>query len=211
MGGEAPETYSATHKRQVINLWNYCILLVDLFESYDDPRTCERQKRFLNRKLIMSCQLTRHSVTEISSAYFMTLQCINTSKRWSTCVIELISLSSTWFSINVQHTLPGGRYTINYDLIYKRGFSLGLLTHKIQLSVHINLATWTQFSSIHGHIFQDHQFVAVKGVSRATSNWMKDAVTAARSLRAITIKNYVQRILWYPSSRVCTRPKPSDF
>jgi hypothetical protein len=30
-------------KRQVINLWNCCILLVDLFESYDDARTCERQ------------------------------------------------------------------------------------------------------------------------------------------------------------------------
>jgi len=30
--GEAPETCWATHKRQVINLWNCCILLVDLFE-----------------------------------------------------------------------------------------------------------------------------------------------------------------------------------
>jgi hypothetical protein len=34
MGGEAPETWWATHKRQVINLWNCCIWLVDLFESY---------------------------------------------------------------------------------------------------------------------------------------------------------------------------------
>jgi hypothetical protein len=33
----------ATHKRQVINLWNFCILLVNLFESYDNARTCERQ------------------------------------------------------------------------------------------------------------------------------------------------------------------------
>jgi hypothetical protein len=33
MGGEVPETYWATHKRQVINLWNCCILLVDLFET----------------------------------------------------------------------------------------------------------------------------------------------------------------------------------
>jgi len=32
MGGEAPETCWVTHKRQVINLWNCCILLVDLFE-----------------------------------------------------------------------------------------------------------------------------------------------------------------------------------
>ena len=45
MGEETPETCWATHKRQVINLWNCCILLVDLFESYDDARTCERQMR----------------------------------------------------------------------------------------------------------------------------------------------------------------------
>ena len=25
-------------------MWNCCILLVDLFESYDDARNCERQK-----------------------------------------------------------------------------------------------------------------------------------------------------------------------
>ena len=36
MGGEAPETCWATHKRQVINLWNCCILLVDLFELCDE-------------------------------------------------------------------------------------------------------------------------------------------------------------------------------
>ena len=43
MDGEAPETCWAIHKRQVMNLWNCCILLVDLFQSYDDARTCERQ------------------------------------------------------------------------------------------------------------------------------------------------------------------------
>ena len=43
MGGEMPETCWATHKRQVIKLWNCCILLVELFESYDDARTCEHQ------------------------------------------------------------------------------------------------------------------------------------------------------------------------
>jgi len=32
MGEEAPETFWATHKRQVINLWNCWILLVNLFE-----------------------------------------------------------------------------------------------------------------------------------------------------------------------------------
>ena len=32
MGGKTPETFWATHKRQVINFWNCCILLVELFE-----------------------------------------------------------------------------------------------------------------------------------------------------------------------------------
>ena len=44
MGKETPETCWATHKRKVINLWKCCILLVELFESYDDARTYERQK-----------------------------------------------------------------------------------------------------------------------------------------------------------------------
>jgi hypothetical protein len=42
-GVVSAETWWATHKRQVINLWNSCILLVDLFETYGDARTCERQ------------------------------------------------------------------------------------------------------------------------------------------------------------------------
>jgi hypothetical protein len=40
-----PKTCWATHKHQVINLWNCCIQLVDLFESYNDARTCERQMK----------------------------------------------------------------------------------------------------------------------------------------------------------------------
>jgi len=43
MGVEAPEIFWATHKRQVINLWNCCIWLVNLFQLYDDARTCQRQ------------------------------------------------------------------------------------------------------------------------------------------------------------------------
>ena len=39
MGVRTPETCWATHKRQVINLRNCCIWLVDLFELYDDART----------------------------------------------------------------------------------------------------------------------------------------------------------------------------
>jgi len=52
MGVRTPETCWATHKRQVIDLWNCCILLVDVFESYDDARTCERQIYFI----MFTCQ-----------------------------------------------------------------------------------------------------------------------------------------------------------
>jgi hypothetical protein len=45
MGGKAPETCWTTHKRQVINLWNCCILLVDLFEL----------SHVLHRKSFLSC------------------------------------------------------------------------------------------------------------------------------------------------------------
>jgi len=41
--GGARNMLSHTHKRQVINLWNCCILLVDLFELYDDAWTCKCQ------------------------------------------------------------------------------------------------------------------------------------------------------------------------
>jgi len=38
-----PETCWTTHKRQVINLWNCCIWLVNLFELCDDAWTCQHQ------------------------------------------------------------------------------------------------------------------------------------------------------------------------
>jgi hypothetical protein len=41
MGVRMPETCRAVYKRQVINLRNCCIQLVDLFELYDDARTCK--------------------------------------------------------------------------------------------------------------------------------------------------------------------------
>jgi hypothetical protein len=40
LGGKLPESCWAAHKRQVINLWDCFILLVDLFETYYDARTC---------------------------------------------------------------------------------------------------------------------------------------------------------------------------
>ena len=38
MGVRTPETCWAVHERQVMNLRNCCIWLVDLFEMYDDAR-----------------------------------------------------------------------------------------------------------------------------------------------------------------------------
>ena len=47
MGEETPETCWATHKRQVINLWNCCIWLVDLFALNGDVSPKENNSRFL--------------------------------------------------------------------------------------------------------------------------------------------------------------------
>ena len=41
VGVLTPKTCWALHKRQVINLRNFCIWLVDLFETYDDARSCK--------------------------------------------------------------------------------------------------------------------------------------------------------------------------
>jgi hypothetical protein len=41
MDVRTPETRWAVHKLQVINLRNCCIWLIDLFELYDDVRTCK--------------------------------------------------------------------------------------------------------------------------------------------------------------------------
>jgi hypothetical protein len=73
MEEEAPETRWATHKRQVINLWNCCILLVNLFESYDNARTYERQ--------IYKCQTVGKSKVLLKSdtiTGYITLQYITT-------------------------------------------------------------------------------------------------------------------------------------
>ena len=69
MGGETPETCWATHKRQAINLWNCCILLVELFESYDDARTYERQMFYNN------CVFITLSPNQM---FYSRLQCFNT-------------------------------------------------------------------------------------------------------------------------------------
>jgi hypothetical protein len=45
MDEETPETCWPVHKRQIMNLWNCCSWLVDLFELYEDARTGQRQAR----------------------------------------------------------------------------------------------------------------------------------------------------------------------
>jgi hypothetical protein len=58
MGVEAPEACWATRGRQVMNFWSCCVWLVNLFESYDDARTCECQ--------MYSFASTRHEMCGIS-------------------------------------------------------------------------------------------------------------------------------------------------
>ena len=82
MGGEAPETCWVTNKRQVINLWNYCILLVDLFELYEDARTCERQKKKY-RHLLWSPINFSSSFTVFDQTVTFFLRVTNMCAMWS--------------------------------------------------------------------------------------------------------------------------------
>jgi len=83
MGGQAPETCRATRKHQVINLWNCCILLADLFESYDDAQTCERQTTnftitvplFLSHTKVSDQNTLRKVMHIIKKWYNTLLQC----------------------------------------------------------------------------------------------------------------------------------------
>jgi hypothetical protein len=73
--GRRPKTCWATHERQVINLWNCCTLLVELFESYDDAWTFKRHtlscsvlgtmksyRQFLRIIYMVHDRLLRHNV-----------------------------------------------------------------------------------------------------------------------------------------------------
>ena len=54
MGGDTPKTCGDTRKRQVINLWNFCILLVKLFGPYVDAQTGERQIQMFSYKKLLN-------------------------------------------------------------------------------------------------------------------------------------------------------------
>ena len=64
MGEEAPETCWATHKRQVINMWNCCILLVNLFK-YEAVyrRGWRRPVRRADKVVTFVCWLSSNSAT----------------------------------------------------------------------------------------------------------------------------------------------------
>jgi hypothetical protein len=99
MGGEATETCWATHKRQVMNLWNWCILLVDLFESYDEARTCKRQ--------VCNSLDTAHVYANLQSL----IRCWNFPKNILLATVFFKHLSHTvccddikyWYSISEFH------------------------------------------------------------------------------------------------------------
>jgi hypothetical protein len=81
MGVETPEACWATHKRQVINLWNCCIWLVNLFESYDDARSCQHQTYVCTwifcflLTLCKLCLLIKTHVVWIDSSHLGGLPC----------------------------------------------------------------------------------------------------------------------------------------
>ena len=117
IGGEAPETCWATHKRQVVNLWNCCILLVDLFESYDDARTCERHIPLCYK---LHTNYVWHVPTHITSIPGLNLIYTNHSLIWQltkcTCYIGIKGFRwcyrhfsfKSWYGPAIQvHTLNG--------------------------------------------------------------------------------------------------------
>jgi hypothetical protein len=79
MGGETPETCWATHKRQVINFWKCCILLVDLFELYDGARTCKRQtsSRIYDFQQDLLIYLLKYTVTLKTAVLFTDVQVLD--------------------------------------------------------------------------------------------------------------------------------------
>ena len=113
-GGETPETCWATHKRQVINLWNCCILLVDLFESYDDARTCERQTsafcyplavfrkvsgyQLVVFRLILNLKFQIYVFDSVSFNYFWNIKLPSEAPAIPICLSLLLSILLPFFT-----------------------------------------------------------------------------------------------------------------
>jgi hypothetical protein len=85
MGEEAPETCWATHKRQVINLWNCCIFLVNLFESFFPAFTGVRwwtpfYKSSSNSNVLKVLRNVRFSNVKLSSPSYL---CVLLATYWN--------------------------------------------------------------------------------------------------------------------------------
>jgi hypothetical protein len=100
MGVEAPKTCWATHKRQVINLWNCCIWSVNLFESFDDARTCKGQMR----------GLAKVKWNRDSKLFGAVLEIVKTDMHAQ--FLDLLTLSITAIYLNIQ-SVPRSKHTIS--------------------------------------------------------------------------------------------------
>jgi hypothetical protein len=80
MGGKTPETCWVTHKLQVINLWNCCILLVELFElihqisAFNFCKTCSnfggKSSRYQHNCFILNTY-SRHTIIYVHLQHFV--------------------------------------------------------------------------------------------------------------------------------------------
>jgi len=97
MGGETPETCSATHKHQVMNLWNCCILLVELLESlplclsWNNSHNCTFQSKTKTTK----CPYISHTVLSHTKKFFAKAQ--NGQKQ----IRRTKTLHSAWLGKNL--------------------------------------------------------------------------------------------------------------
>ena len=109
MGGEAPETCWATPKRQVINLGNCCILLVDLFEWIElnvadlfclsviifqhDPKECWCSSSILTQIQIClqsGCCICNSSISSLRWNRRPSTPCCSCPNKWSVMRWDLL-------------------------------------------------------------------------------------------------------------------------
>jgi len=103
MGGETPETCWATHKLQVTNLWNCCILLVELFETYDDGRTYEGQTRsHIPEELNLQCLKSRDIRTDSTASKIITANLsVPALLRFHISVVFSLALKVKYYNHNI--------------------------------------------------------------------------------------------------------------
>jgi hypothetical protein len=102
MGGEAPETCWATHKHQVINLWNCCILLVDLFGRnirMSEQMVVQKKTERLSYSTLSSGMCIKKGMTHVSRTCSRCWLAgwLAGCERYSICLAAVSSLSLTVF------------------------------------------------------------------------------------------------------------------